>query len=458
MRKLVTYIIGGILCLPVNVFGSNKKKPNILFIMTDQQRYDMLSCAGNRYVKTPSLDKLAERGVRFERNYCANPVSMPSRFAMITGHFASEIGYTNNSTKPDTLRVLPIARKSSIGNIFRKEGYKTIYSGYPGVYCGRTNIEDYGFTQNGTDYYEGPADFAEKFFSEYSSDDSPFFLYISFMNPHDICYGAGIDPRFPDKLGTHQIAATMKYIELRKTMNEEEYRKQIPPVPMNVEPNGVFSQIKEIGSGSRDWTEEQWNFYRWMYCRLVEDVEKQISRILSSLEYYGLYDNTIIVFTSDHGEMCQSHGLVFKNQLLEEATRTPLIIAGPGLQKGIVDSKNLTSGIDLVPTICDLVEISVPKDLKGKSLKPILKGETSKIQREYIIVESSSGYQINNGHYKYSKFTHGSKNETLIDILSDPGEMFDKSSDSLYLQIKKELRDLLDNEVMQITYSKKEVN
>lgn len=95
-------------------FGIQKveaKRPNILFIMTDQQRYDMLSCAGNRYVHTPSLDQLAENGVRFERNYCANPVSMPSRFAMITGRFAGEIGYTNNSTKPDTLRVLPVVRE-----------------------------------------------------------------------------------------------------------------------------------------------------------------------------------------------------------------------------------------------------------------------------------------------------------------------------------------------------------
>lgn len=74
------------------------KKPNILFIMTDQQRYDMLSCAGNRYVSTPSLDQLANNGVRFERNYCANPVSMPSRFAMITGRFASEIGYTDRKS------------------------------------------------------------------------------------------------------------------------------------------------------------------------------------------------------------------------------------------------------------------------------------------------------------------------------------------------------------------------
>lgn len=153
------------------------------------------------------------------------------------------------------------------------------------------------------------------------------------MNPHDICYGAGFDPRFPDKLRPHQIAATQKYINFHKTLSEEEYRNQIPPVPANMEPNGAYAEMKEIGSGSRNWTEEQWNFYRWMYCRLVEDVEKQIGRILTALADAGLAGNTIVVFTSDHGEMGQSHGLVFKSQLLEEATRTPLIIAGPGIQK-----------------------------------------------------------------------------------------------------------------------------
>lgn len=80
------------------------------------------------------------------------------------------------------------------------------------------------------------------------------------MNPHDICYGAGFDPRFPEKLRPHQIAATQKYIDLRKTLSEEEYRSQIPPVPANMEPNGVYAEMKEIGSGSRNWTEERMGF------------------------------------------------------------------------------------------------------------------------------------------------------------------------------------------------------
>ena len=106
-------------------------------------------------------------------------------------------------------------------------------------------------------------------------------------------------------------------------------------VPAKVEPNGTYAEMKAIGSGSRDWTEEQWDFYRWMYCRLVEDVEQQIGRILAALENSGLADHTIVVFTSDHGEMGQSHGLVFKSRLLEEATRTPLIISGPGVKKDV---------------------------------------------------------------------------------------------------------------------------
>ena len=451
--------VAGILLCEVSVLfltsytqAKEYKKPNILFIMTDQQRYDMLSCVGNHYVNTPSLDRLASNGVRFERNYCANPVSMPSRFAMVTGRFAGEIGYTNNSTQPDTLAVLPAARKSSIGNIFRNAGYKTLYSGYAGFYCGKTNIEDYGFTQNGTDYNAGPANFAKKFFMNYNPKaDEPFFLYLSFMNPHDICYGAGFDPRFPNKLRPHQIAATQKYIELRKTLSDEEYHSQVPPVPGNTEPNGAYAEIKEIGSGSRNWTEEQWAFYRWMYCRLVEDVEQQIGRVLAALEESGLADNTIVVFTSDHGEMNQSHGLVFKSQLLEEATRTPLIISGPRVKKNIVDSINLTCGIDLVPTICDLAGIPIPENLSGKSLKPILTGETNKIDRDYIIIESSSGYQINDGRYKYTTFTRGNKKESLMDISIDPGEMSDKSADSAYATTKRRLQHLLMKDIKRIT-------
>lgn len=453
MKKLTGAILCG--CSLSLIASSCKqqveiKRPNVLFIMTDQQRFDMLSCAGNRYVNTPSLDRLARNGVRFERNYCMNPVSMPSRFALVTGRYASEIGYTNNSTKPDTARVLPVVRKSSIGNIFRNADYQTIYSGYAGFYCGRTNIEDYGFTQNGTDYHEGPASFAEKFFAEYHSDEEePFFLYLSFMNPHDICYGAGFDPRFPDKLRPHQIAATQKYIDLRKTLTDEEYRAQVPPVPANVEPNGVYAEIKDIGSGCRDWTDEQWDFYRWMYCRLVEEVEQQIGRILTALEQSGLADNTIVVFTSDHGEMGQSHGLVFKSQLLEEATHTPLIISGPGIEKGVVDTGNLTCGIDLVPTICDLAGIAVPDNLPGKSLKPVLTGQADKINRNYIIIESSSGYQINDGHYKYTMFTRGEKKESLMDIQSDPGEMFDKASEPAYTAIKNRMNNMLVQDLKQ---------
>ena len=139
MKKLASVVLYG---CGISLFASScvqkaeEKKLNVLFIMTDQQRYDMLSCAGNHYVSTPSLDRLAENGVRFEHNYCANPVSMPSRFAMATGRYAGEIGYTNNSTKPDTLRVLPVARESSVGNLFRNAGYQTVYSGYPGFYFG----------------------------------------------------------------------------------------------------------------------------------------------------------------------------------------------------------------------------------------------------------------------------------------------------------------------------------
>lgn len=137
--------------------------------------------------------------------------------------------------------------------------------------------------------------------------------------------------------------------------------------------------------------------------------------------------------------------------MLEEATRTPLIISGPGVKTGVVDSKSLTSGIDLVPTLCDLTGIPVPENLSGKSLKPVLTGQTDKIDREYIIVESSSGYQINDGRYKYTAFTRGDKEASLMDILADPGEMSDKVADPAYVAEKERLHGLLMKEIKKIT-------
>ena len=103
---------------------ANGQKPNILLIVTDQQSFNMVSCAGNRYIHTPNLDRIAQNGYMFNNTYCANPVSMPSRFALITGQFSSKVGIKGNTTKVNREKVLETVHQYSIGNVFRANGWK----------------------------------------------------------------------------------------------------------------------------------------------------------------------------------------------------------------------------------------------------------------------------------------------------------------------------------------------
>jgi hypothetical protein len=230
---------------------------------------------------------------------------------------------------------------------------------------------------------------------------------------------------------------------LRRTLTDAEYSAQIPPVPANVEPDELYAPYAVTGSGSRDWTAEQWDFYRWMYCRLVEEVDQQIGRIFTALRRSGLDKNTVIVFTADHGEMAQSHGLVFKAQLFDEATHTPLIIAGAGVRRGVVDRLNLTCGIDVAPTICDLAGVPVPANLEGRSLRPLLTGEAQRLDRDHIRIESSIGDQLFDGTYQYNLFRKDNRKETLFNVSSDPGELRNLADSAAYGFVKQKLRNQL---------------
>lgn len=418
-------------------------KPNVLFIMTDQQEYQMLSCMGNKWISTPNIDKIASMGYRFEKNYCSNPVSMPSRFSLLTGHYASEVGVKENTTAFDKEKVLTITSTDALGNIFRNAGYETLYSGKTHLY-GTKDLSEYGFKLNDPDPYDGPAIYAEKMLSDYgkSGQEKPFFLFLSFLNPHDICYKAGMDKRYPDNLPEANAHETGRLIALQKTLSPEEYKKQIPPPPVNLEPiNGEQPDMVSMAAQGREWTDEQWDFYRWMYYRLTESVDRQIGRVLVALEKSGQLDNTIIVFTSDHGEMNESHKLITKNVMFEESQRVPLIFAGKGIKSNFVDKRTLTcNGLDFLPTICDLVGIQSPNGLHGVSLKSYLTGKGKIPERKFIITEDYNSFQIHDGRYKLTIYELTGNPEMLVDLISNPGETINYASNPSYSGIKAKLK------------------
>lgn len=193
-----------------------------------------------------------------------------------------------------------------------------------------------------------------------------------------------------------------------------------------------------------NWTDEEWRMHRWAYARLTESSDALIGQVLDALEKSGFSKNTIVVFTSDHGDNDSSHKLEHKTFFYEEASRIPLIISSPWMkEKGKVDSVHTVSnGLDLLPTLCDLSGIKVPDDLPGYSLKPLLYNKKAKQWRSHIFMENQLGYLIHTGRYKYElDDKSGNKlREVFTDLQVDPGETCNMINDVKYASIIAQLR------------------
>lgn len=391
------------------------------------------------------MDKISQMGTRFDNTYCANPLCMPSRFSLLTGHYSSEVGEKTNAQNFDKGKVKKILERDALGVIFKNAGYETLYSGKTHLY-GTDDLSEYGFHLNDRNPYDGPAIYAEAVLSEKgkTKPDKPFFLFLSFLNPHDICYAAGKDQRFPGKLPPENVKETQRWLDFQKKMSPQDYHRQIPPKPSNSAPISDEPQDMYSVNARNTWDDNQWDLYRWMYCRLTESVDAQIGRVMTALEKSGLMENTIIVFTSDHGEMGGSHGYVTKSVMFEECQRVPLIFAGKGIKSNYVDRSTLVcNGLDFIPTICDLVGLAWSKTIPGISLKYCLKGEGKIPDRKYIITEDANAFQIHDGRYKFTILELPGNPEMLTDINSDPGETINLAKAPALRLIKSKLKKIL---------------
>jgi len=438
-RKVLTRLLIAGLCISAALLGvmaeaASPTRPNILLIITDQQHARMLGCAGNRFVKTPSLDRLAAEGVRFDRAYCANPVCIPSRLSMMTGVMPSRIGMEKNGHAV----VPPALHEHSLGQIFKKHGYLTVYGGK--VHLPDTKITDptkYDFVDLSQDERGGLAEACAKFLHE--KHDQPFLLVASFINPHDICYMAidaftkatGQPRKYPHSV--RERACLAEALQLPTTMSRDEFFKNVcPPLPDNLEippaePSSIETDLRGFTKYVRHhWSDRQWRLHRWAYARLTERVDRHIGRVLDALRDAGLEKNTVVVFTSDHGDMDAAHRLEHKSMPYEEATHVPLIVCHAGhTQAGRVDRTHLVStGLDLIPTLCDFANIPVPGELTGRSIKRLAAGEDmSAPWRTCLVAENERSRVLWMDPFKYAVYDHGQPREMLVDLKADPGEM-----------------------------------
>lgn len=407
-------------------------RPNILFIFTDQQSFNMLSCAGNSELDTPHLDALAARGTRFTRAYCCQPLCVPSRGAMSTGLTSREIGILGND-EPD---VNPAQAPAWVAKTLAEAGYRTHYVGKWHQPIDEFAPEIHGWQEviQRLDPHI-PAAFASTL-----PGDAPFFTTISLTNPHDIC-------KIPFKLDKRLACGPLP---------PPPPVDELPPLPDNCaitpdEPS-LLRQRRETTppeEPSSTWTDDYWRIYRWAYARLTERVDAVIGDVLAALEASGKADNTVIVFTSDHGEGNGAHGWTKKDGCQEEVIHVPLIIMDPRQPQAFTSPHLVSTGLDLFPTFCDYAGVPAPDHLQGRSLRPLCEAEPA-VWRDHLVVEAvfgslnrARGWAVLTDTYKYTRYSTGKNAEILVDLTKDPGELHNLTRQPDHGHALRQLRQLL---------------
>jgi choline-sulfatase len=285
------------------------------------------------------------------------------------------------------------------------------------------------------------------------NDNKPFLLVASLINPHDICYLPLLDwaksenkPNpYPNKKAEQLIN---ELLNLPEGMSKHDFiNNHCPPLPENFSiperelPSFTSNHTSSyIGWARRKYTENDWRIYRFLYARLTEIVDNQIGQLLDALKESGLEKNTLVVFTSDHGDQDASHQLGLKTFLYEESTNIPLVLKYPGyIRSGVINTENLVSnGLDLLPTLCDYAGIEIPRGLKGRSLKSLAAEKDSSGWRKSLVVETGKArlmvmdnqmkYMVETSHDGKQKIQH----EMLFNLKSDPGEVKNIVSDNAF--------------------------
>ena len=392
-----------------------EKPPNVLVIMSDEHNHRVSGFLGNKIVRTPNLDRLAAEGVAFESAYCNSPLCVPSRLSFTSGKYVHRVGAWNNSCR------LASDDFPSLPKIMNEAGYESFL-------CGKQHYDArhrYGFTELGGNMNNahmtgggnrrkaddesvntkaGQQRFAQfhtgedssimshdkkvtagvlDFLSKRGTNDKPFFLFAGYLAPH-----------FP------------------LIVPEQYWKNYKDRIPMPEIPRGFLDTLplnyKHLrrGFGVVDQPAETVKLGRELYYGLTEWVDAQIGMLLSALRKSPFADNTVILYTTDHGENMGEHGLWWKNCVYEQAAHIPMIASWPKRWKGGQRRAGACSNLDLVRTIADLGGARTPTDWDGTSMLGWLDNSRSpwkdRAVTQYYAHNIASGYaMIRSGDWKY---------------------------------------------------------
>jgi len=451
---------------------SPNKKPNVLLIFTDQQHADMLSAAGNPYLKTPAMDELAANGVIFTESYCTSPVCGPARSSIISGLMPHQTGveWNGQSMKEDVV---------NSGEIFRSAGYETVWAGkwhLPESYPQQAKVKNKhikGFDllpfwePDQPRWFLGaetdpPLTKAVVSYLENYHQEKPLFLAVSYHNPHDICMYPrksgwvqpndslleirhyGFKHQLPKAVGTHPATIDILPPLPHNHAIPEDEPDFITEKRMNHDEYGVETKL-----ATAEFNDLTWQGYLNAYHRLTEMVDVEIGKVLEALKAHGYWENTLIIFTSDHGDGAAAHKWAAKLSFYEEAAKVPMIVCWPEIKsRGYVNKTHSVSQIDILPTMLDYAGIESAIQFTGQSMKPLIDG-LNPSWRQYTVVEladfkkdpSRKGRMIRMGAFKYTIYSTGE--QQLFNIDRDPGELQNLVAEAAMQPVRQQCRTYL---------------
>jgi iduronate 2-sulfatase len=434
---------------------------NVLLIVSDDL-CNQLGTYGHSIVKSPNLDRLATRGVRFDRAYCQYPLCNPSRASMMTGMRPDRTGVVANQTH--FRQQLP--EHVTLPQLFKNHGYrvarvgKIFHYGVPGQ-IGTSGFDDPPSWQHvvnprGSDRNDehliysiqrGNLGRALSWLAAEGSDEQqtdgigaleaikllkefqhePFFLAVGFYRPHT------------------PFVAPKKYFDMYP-LESIELPEQVENDHADI-PKLATYESRHAYSGHDNLSDPQRRQAIQAYYAATTFMDAQLGKLLDAVDELGLADNTIILFTSDHGWHIYEHGLWHKRSLFEESARVPLVIAAPGIKgKGQV-SPRVVELIDLYPTLADLCELPIPPVLQGISLKAQLddpgaatkEGALTQVRRG----KDRDGYSVRTERWRYTEWENGKSGVELYDHESDPHEFTNLFDDPQHAKTLSDLRTLL---------------
>jgi arylsulfatase A-like enzyme len=483
-------------------------RPNIIFIMADDHARQAIGCYGSRINQTPNIDRIANEGMRFENCFVTNSICAPSRAAILTGKYSHINGLRDNRDEFDGSQI-------TFPKLLQQAGYQTALIGkwhlkttpkgfdYWKILRGQGSYYNPTFIEMGdTVQYEGYTttlitDFAIQTLDKFEKE-KPFCLLYHHKAPHrnwmpdlkHLSLYDGVDIAAPetffDSYETRSDAARKQDMEIINLYNSMDMK--INPRGDSLEYSGgnknfdavmawdnTYHSLRENQRRMWDAAYEPknkvfleanlsgkelalWKYQRYIkdYLRCVASVDESIGRILDYLDQTGLSENTIVIYTSDQGFFLGEHGWYDKRFMYEESLGIPLLIRYPKEIKAGTISKKMVLNLDFCPTILEFAEVTIPEDVQGESLRPMLRGEELKKWRQsmyYHYYEYPHGwhdvkkhYGIRTERYKLIHFYDDIDAWELYDLEIDPLEIDNiygrAESSDIRISLKKELEDL----------------